>query len=377
MINLSGGRDSPTFKRILANADFVKQNRLKTDLRFSFAYAKFEFILCYGKDSLMKILFAPLEGITFAVYRAVHAHFFPGVAAYYTPFIAPDTTGSFKPRFLRELTYDRESGLNIIPQILAGRAEPFNTTAIKLHALGFSEIDLNTGCPSSTVFSKHKGAGMLADLPALDAFLYSAFSSAEKYGYRIGIKTRMGVHSTQEFPELLEIYNQYPLSHLIVHARARDGYYFACPDLSLFAEYSRSSRCPITYNGNIFSEDDLHSLLTLCPEIGQIMVGRGAVANPALIRILSGGKALQCEELQQFHDTLVESYLNGGLSPAFTAERMKQIWYYMHCMFRDCKREYKALLKTKNLSDYRVSAGILFSSGKFDADSCFYSPSNI
>ena len=86
-----------------------------------------------------------MEGITYAAYRAVHARMFPGVKEYYTPFIAPDTTGSFKSRYLRELTADRAEGLCVIPQLLASRPEPFCATAEKLRALGFEEIDLNLG----------------------------------------------------------------------------------------------------------------------------------------------------------------------------------------------------------------------------------------
>ncbi len=318
----------------------------------------------------MTFLFAPMEGITYAVYRAVHARMFPGAAAYYTPFIAPDTTGSFKPKFLRELTADREA-CHVIPQLLANRAEPFNITACKLQGLGFPEIDLNIGCPSPTVFAKHKGAGMLEDLPALNAFLDSAFSCAEQKGYRIGIKTRMGVHSTQEFPAILEIYNRYPLSHLILHARSRDGYYHSQPDLAGFAEAAKQSRCPVTYNGNIVSKEALDSVTALSPETERFMIGRGAAANPALIRVLSGGAPLQSGELRAFHDTLTDAYLESGLSPSFTAERMKQLWYYMHMLYPDCRKEYKAILKARTLSDYRTAASVLFSSGKFDAEGCF------
>ena len=318
----------------------------------------------------MTFLFATMEGITYAVFRAVHARMFPGASAYYTPFIAPDTTGSFKPKYLRDLTADRDV-CTVIPQLLANRAEPFNVTACKLQALGFPEIDLNIGCPSQTVFAKHKGAGMLEDLPALDAFLDSAFACAEQKGYRIGIKTRMGVHSTQEFPAIQEIYNRYPLSHLILHARARDGYYHSEPDLAGFAEAAARSCCPVTYNGNIVSKEALDAVTALSPETERFMVGRGAVADPALIRVLSGGVPLQCGELRAFHDTLADAYLENGLSPAFTAERMKQLWTYMHCMFRDCKKEYKAILKASTLSDYRAAVSSLFSSDKFDAEGCF------
>ena len=101
------------------------------------------------------------------------------------------------------------------------------------------------------------------------------------------------------------------------------------------------------------------------------MLGRGIIANPALARTLSGGEPLQCRELEQFHDALLEGYLQGGLSSVFTVERMKQLWFYMHCMFSDDKKEIKSLLKSKTLPDYRAAAKALFFSGKFRAENCF------
>lgn len=319
----------------------------------------------------MEFLFAPMEGITFALYRQNHQKYFPGIAEYYTPFIAPDSSGSFKPKYLKELTSDFTSGVPAIPQILANNADAFNITARKLQALGFSEFNLNAGCPSGTVFSKHKGAGMLADLTSLDTFLDQIFTAGEQKGYRISVKTRMGIHSTQEFVQILEVYNRYPLSRLIIHARDRDGQYRSEPDLMGYSEAFSQSRCPVTYNGNLFSKNQLGLLRSFSPGTESIMLGRGIVANPALARSLNGGEPLRCEELEQFHDTLLDGYLQNGLSPNFAVERMKQLWYYMHCMFSDDRKERKNLLKTKTLADYRAAAKVLFRSGNFFTDNCF------
>ena len=319
----------------------------------------------------MEFLFAPMEGITFALFRQIHHMMFPGITEYYTPFIAPDSEGSFKPKYLRDLTSDRSANLSVIPQILANNATAFSITAGKLQALGFTEFNLNAGCPSGTVFAKHKGAGMLADLSSLDAFLDQVFSESEQKGYRISIKTRMGVHSTQEFPAILELYSRYPLSRLIIHARDRDGQYQSEPDIPGFSEALKNCSCPVSYNGNLFSQNHLDRLLACAPDTKSVMLGRGIIANPALARTLSGREPLQCQELEQFHDTLLEGYLQGGLSSAFAVERMKQLWYYMNSMFSDDKKEIKALLKSKILPDYRAAALTLFRSEKFCAENCF------
>ena len=51
----------------------------------------------------MKYYFAPMEGITTHVFRAVHSRRFPGADRYYTPFFSPTSDHLFTPRELREL----------------------------------------------------------------------------------------------------------------------------------------------------------------------------------------------------------------------------------------------------------------------------------
>ena len=315
---------------------------------------------------MKELLFAPMEGITLFRYRMIHHRMFPGAAEYYTPFIAPDSKGSFRPKYLRELTSDCDS-LRVIPQLLVNNAEAFCATAEKLCGLGFGEVNLNIGCPSGTVFSKHKGAGMLTDLASLDAVLDGIYSHAEQKGYRVSIKTRMGVHSTEEFPAILECYRKYPISKLIVHARCRDDFYKGEADLSGLASSIGECLFPVVYNGNIAAPEDLEKVSLAAPQIESVMIGRAAVSNPALFRWFKTGEQLRLEELKAFHDELVETWMEDGLSPAFTVERAKTLWAYMQELFPEAKREIKAVLKARNMPDYRIAAETLFRSGGFRA----------
>ena len=298
-----------------------------------------------------------MEGITYAAFRSLHHECFPGADEYFTPFIAPDREGSFKKKYLRELTV----GVPSVPQLLVNSAEAFNATALKLCTLGFREINLNTGCPSGTVYAKHKGAGMLRDLDMLDRILDAVCEQAEQVGYRVSVKTRMGDHSTAEFPGILEVFNRYPLSRLIVHARCRDDVYQGTPDVQGFRNAAESCRCPLVYNGNIASAEDLDRLLSVV-KVDTVMIGRGAVRNPALFRELSGGSPLSADELQLFLDRLTDHWLADGLSPAFTLERMKALWFYMKDLFPDEKKQIKTLLKAKTLDEYRPAVTALLSS---------------
>ena len=311
----------------------------------------------------MFLSFAPMEGLTDAVYRRVHRRFFPEADRYYAPFIAPDAAGQFRRSHLLALRPEENGDIDLVPQILTNSAEAFLAAAGTLAELGYREVNLNAGCPSGTVVSKHKGAGLLGDLAALDAFLDAVFSKAP---VAVSVKTRLGLHSTAEFPALLAVYNRYPLSELIVHARDREGMYRSRPDRAAFAAAMADCRCPICYNGDVFTPSDHASLRREFPTLERVMLGRGAVTNPALFRVLRGGKALEREELRAFHDALLEARLAAGLPPVFALARMKELWYYMIWLFPDSARLYKAVNKSRDLAAYRDAVSALFSGAAFD-----------
>ncbi len=311
----------------------------------------------------MELSFEPMEGITYCQYRRIHAELFPGAARYYAPFIAPDSRGQFKAGSLRDVLPENNTGVPLIPQLLCNSAEPFLAVAEELRALGYKDLNFNLGCPSGTVVAKHKGAGLLGDPAALDRCLDRIYSRCP---LRISVKTRLGLHSTEEFPALLEIYRRYPLSRLIVHVRDRAGMYRSEPDMEAFAP-ALDCPFPVEYNGNIFRPGDAADLRARYPSLKAMMLGRGAVANPALFRMLQGGAPLTAEELRRFHDALVEAYLADNLAPPYTVSRMKELWFYMRCLFPGGERAVKAILKSRSLADYRAAVAALFAGAGMDA----------
>lgn len=312
--------------------------------------------------------FAPMEGLTSQIYRRTHARFFPGVDRYYAPFLAPDGQGKVKASALRELDPELNRDLSLVPQILCNRPEAFLALSRELEAMGYEEVNLNAGCPSGTVVPKHKGAGMLADLDSLDRFLAEVFSACP---LRVSVKTRLGMESGAEFPRILEVYNRYPLSELIVHARPRDGMYRSTPELGPFALALAKSRAPVCYNGNVLDRKAYEKVLLNFPGLDRLMLGRGAIANPALFRVLRGGTALEAQELRAFLDALCAAFREDGLQERLILGRLKEIWYYVNHMFPGAERELKQLNKARSLSDYDSAVGLLFASGRFDPDAAF------
>ena len=315
----------------------------------------------------MELSFAPMEGITYSVYRRIHAEMFPGADRYYAPFIAPDSAGRFKAGNLRDVLPENNASVRLVPQLLCNAAAPFLAVAAELGDLGYEEVNLNAGCPSGTVVAKHKGAGMLGDLESLDACLEEIFTRCP---LRVSIKTRLGLLDAGEFSAILDVYRKYPLSRLIVHVRVRDGMYKSPPDIEAF-EAALNCPFPTEFNGNVFSPDDFTALAAQYPSLGAVMLGRGAVTNPALFRQLKDGEKLRPEELRAFHDRLLEEYLARGLAPQHAVPRMKELWFYQLCLFPGGEKAGKAILKARSLPDYRAAVSALFANAPLDADAKF------
>lgn len=308
----------------------------------------------------MKYYFAPMEGITWHTYRNAHYRIFSGIEKYYTPFIVPSSKKGMRSRELRDIMPENNpGGIPVVPQILTNKAEDFLETSKKLKEAGYEEVNLNLGCPSGTVVAKGKGSGFLADRKGLEDFLDTVCASLDM---KFSIKTRIGKEEPEEFQKLIEIFNQYSLEMLIIHPRVQTDYYKNHPNLPVFAEALKKSKNPVCYNGDIFTADDLHKFTAEFPEVRDIMLGRGLVANPGLARELITGQTIRKEELKLFHDAVYEEYsrlLSGDRNILF---RMKELWAYMIPLFKDGDKIGKKIKKAEKQSVYETVVEELFES---------------
>ena len=308
----------------------------------------------------MKLQMAPMEGITTYIYRNAHAKHFGKMDKYYTPFLSLHKEKEFNHKEKQEILPGNNEGLNVIPQVLTNSAEDFLNAAKKLKDLGYTEVNINMGCPSGTVVSKGKGAGILEDTQALDLFLERIF---ENQPMDISIKTRIGMEEAEEWEKLLEIYNKYPIKELIVHARVRTDYYKNKPNLTAY-DYARSnSKNPICYNGDIFSLEDYYNLQTSFPDTENIMLGRGLISNPFLSQDLYNKNNTKITEdwirFKAFHDDVYLGYqkiMSGDQNVLF---KMKELWAYMIGMWPDSKKEHKQIYKSKKCTDYEAAVKAL------------------
>ena len=305
----------------------------------------------------MNFYFAPMEGLTGYIYRNAHNAYFNNIDKYFSPFIVANQSVSFKTKELNDVLPEHNQGIVLIPQILTNNAKDFIHTSKKLKVMGYNEINLNLGCPSGTVVSKNRGSGFLSKKEELDVFLDEIFSGLTT---KISIKTRLGKDQPEEFYELVEIFNKYPMEELIIHPRIQKDFYKNKPNLKIFKEALNLSKNPICYNGDIFTGNDYKEFSEVFPSVDTLMLGRGLITNPALICNITNNAKLEKTQLKEFHDKIYEDYRIKLYGDKNLLYKMKEIWGYMILSFSDNAKYAKKIKKAERLSDYNEAVSSLF-----------------
>ena len=305
----------------------------------------------------MNFYFAPMEGLTGYVYRNAYNAFFNNIDKYFSPFIVANQSESFKTRELNDVLPENNKGIVLIPQLLTNDAKDFIHTSKKIKLLGYNEINLNLGCPSGTVVSKNRGSGFLSKKEALDAFLNEIFSQSIT---KISIKTRLGKDQPEEFYDLIEIFNKYPLEELIIHPRIQKDFYKNRPNLKIFADALLLSKNTVCYNGDIFAVEDYNVFSSNFPSVSTMMLGRGLITNPGLICEIMGNAKLEKSILKTFHDQIYKEYKELLYGDRIILFRMKELWSYLILSFSDNAKYAKRIKKSEKLCDYDEAVLSLF-----------------
>ena len=345
----------------------------------------------------MHIYFAPLEGITTYPYRNLHHKYFGGVEKYFTPFLAPGPEQGMSVKEMRDVLPENNAGVPVVPQILTNRAGDFLLASKKFSEMGYREINLNLGCPSGTVTAKKKGSGFLLYPDDLDRFFDEVFSDAAVRNgeFLVSVKTRIGKNEVEEWPELMQVYNRYPIHELTVHPRIQKEFYKGTPHLDVFTDILKESRNPVVYNGDLFTVEKVKEFREKFPTVGTVMIGRGLIRNPALagmvlldemeagtdrvedgVRMFGADGQLQTQgnrnkgdilpRIREFHDALFEHYretMSGDRNLLF---RMKDLWSYMLAEVPDSEKLAKKIRKSQHVPEYLAAVEEVFA--RWDAN---------
>lgn len=317
----------------------------------------------------MRYELAPLEGITGTIFRRSFHECFTPFDRCYTPFLTPTQDRLITARMWSEIDPAQNEGMELVPQLLCNQADLFIWAAEELQKLDYQEVNLNLGCPSGTVVKKKRGSGLLGETELLERLLDEIYSHCP---IPVSIKTRIGLRSEEELSRLLEIYNRYPISCLIVHPRIQADQYKGDIRMSAFAEVMKTAVAPVCYNGDLFLPEDVEQMQSAYPSLPALMFGRGAIANPGLIGYLKTGKWAELSQVEQFHELLLSRYQAAMPGRKPTLFKMQEVWTYLACMFDAPEKLLKRLRHAQSVPEFDEAAKHILHSCPFVPDASYH-----
>lgn len=239
---------------------------------------------------MSRILLAPMEGLCDNVLRDV----LTAIGGYdwcisefarVSGTILPDR---FFTRICPELkTGSRTAaGTPVRVQLMGSDPGLLAANAVQLAVLGPAGIDLNFGCPAPTV-NRHRGGAALLDEPELLHRITAAVRQSVPAGMPYTAKMRLGISDPGRAVECAQALAGGGIDELIVHGRTKvDGY--RPPARWDWIDRVRAGvAVPVIANGEVWNLADYHR----CREetgCADLMLGRGAIADPLLARRIRG-----------------------------------------------------------------------------------------
>ena len=296
-----------------------------------------------------KIYCAPLQGFTDFVWRNAHAEVFGNVDIYYTPFMRM-VNHSIPNRYIADVNPENNVA-RIRPQILGTNPADASFMVKQLRDMGYTEIDINLGCPHPPIAGKKKGSGMLAH-PAMCEKLFVALSKIEEVRY--SIKMRLGYDSFHQWQDILPLMDIISPMEIVIHPRMGKQMYRGGVNTDEFSMLYEACHYPIIYNGDITSTSQIELLQHRYPQLSGVMVGRALLAKPYLFC-----NFVNSADLERFHAILYSQYqkhLLGGEHQILT--KLKSLWEYF---LPDAdKKLRKAIKKCNSIARYEQIVAQIF-----------------
>jgi tRNA-dihydrouridine synthase len=305
------------------------------------------------------IYLAPLQGFTDFVYRKAYAEIFQGIDAFFIPYISVKNSVIIK-KYEKEILPGNNIQNRVIPQFLASNAEEMLFLSEILHQKGYTEINLNLGCPYPMVTNREKGAGLLPHPDKLKELLSTFF---EKTNLRLSVKLRAGLVDPTEIERIVPVLNQFPLTEVIFHPRIAKQLYEGEIYHSAFQFAEIHLKHKLVYNGDIFSIDDFKTKQNLFPQTTNWMLGRGVLMNPFLpaeINNIEITAKEKLEKLKEFHQLIFKYYSETMDNEGNTINKMKQFWIYFSYNFGNQRKCFKLINKSNGLSKYQYATNFIF-----------------
>ena len=242
---------------------------------------------------MSRLILAPMEGLAEYVLRGVLTGIggFDGAVSEFVR-----VSGSVLPRRTYERIFPEvengcrtAAGTPMVIQLLGSDPELMGLNAAQAAMLSPYGVDLNFGCPAKTV-NRHGGGAMLLADPSLLNRIAGAVRAAVPANVPVSAKMRLGISDTARAIECAQALADGGTASLVVHARTRDEGYRPPAHWTWIARIAEAVAVPVIANGEVWTVDDWRRCRSVsgCDDV---MIGRGAVADPFLARRIRGEHA--------------------------------------------------------------------------------------
>ena len=222
------------------------------------------------------LLLAPMEDVSDPPFRAVCKE--KGTDLMYTEFISAEGLIRDADKSVKKLAiydYDRPMGI----QIYSEKIESMREAAAIAEASQPALIDINYGCPVKKITGRGAGAGILLDLPKMQAMTAEI---VKRVSLPVTVKTRLGWdENTIKIVEVAQRLQDAGIQALSVHGRTRKQMYKGAANWEYIAAVKNhpAIHIPIFGNGDINSPQKVLAYKNKYGVDG-IMIGRASIGYP-------------------------------------------------------------------------------------------------
>lgn len=226
------------------------------------------------------LLLAPMEDVSDPPFRLLCKRY--GADFLYTEFISSGGLMYGADDAVQKLDfYDEERPLGI--QIFGGEVDQVREAARIVDRAGSDVIDINFGCPVKKIVCKDGGAGILRDLPKMQAITEAVIEEATR---PVTVKTRLGWDDASiRILDVARMLEETGIAALAVHARTRSQMYRGEARWAWLRRIREEGLrdIPLIGNGDALDPQRIRAMFDETGVDG-VMIGRGAIGNPWIFR---------------------------------------------------------------------------------------------
>ena len=228
------------------------------------------------QDILAKndLILAPMAGVTDLAYREIARE--QGAHLAVSEMIRAKAL-TYRDKHTYDLLKTSSQDTPLSVQLFGHEPDVLSEAVKQIQDMGFSMIDLNSGCPAPKIVKNGDGSALMQN-PKLLFEIVSAMRKATDLP--LSVKLRIGFDAEHKnVVECARLCEEAGADYLTVHGRTREMQYSGVADLSYIKAVKEAVQIPVIGNGDVCDQE---SYLRMKKETGcdGVMVGRAALGNP-------------------------------------------------------------------------------------------------